>query len=136
MSEQSLKDVSDIHELYRAETFGKKTIRLDPVQIELLLEKRLNQGALIDDFFIIIPNDQEGQTEISFEVEFPIVSSKLSEKYQEKVALTSKRQVKLKVFYCKDAPHAALCNSKFMNFPNVSKPKPIEGVPGHTQKVV
>jgi len=113
---------------------GRRGTVLDKQQLEMLLEQRVKGGEALSDFFLIIPSDDEGKTEITLELTFPFWDRKGSEYYQDPTLIDGKREVTMKVFFCKDAPHAALCSHRLMEYPNVSKPAPNSNLVGHYSK--
>lgn len=133
---EDLVDVPLINQVLKRLEQGERGVRLDPLRIETILEKRVKQGEALQDFFLVIPSEDEGTTQITLKLSFPFWNIKLSEYYNEGVTVNEDREITMRVFFCKDAPHAAVCNKRKMDYPNVSRPKIKQGVKGHSKTII
>jgi hypothetical protein len=132
---ENLNIVNSIKDDAQIKRTGQTGAILNQLQIELQLEYRVRQGEALSDFFLVIPSDEEGRSEIQLNLTFPFWNRKLSAYYDDSTIIDEKREVVMKVFFCKSAPHAALCNHRLMEYPNISLPLPLKNTPGHIHKV-
>tara|TARA_R100001530_G_scaffold16445_3_gene14458 strand:+ start:710 stop:1123 length:414 start_codon:yes stop_codon:yes gene_type:complete len=131
-----LVDVPLINRVLKRLEQGERGVRLDPLRIETILEQRVKQGEALQDFFLVIPSEDEGTTQIRLKLNFPFWSTKLSKYYNEGVTVNEDREITMRVFFCKDIPHAAVCNRRMVDYPNVSRPKPKKGLKGHSKIII
>lgn len=128
-------DLDQVNALIQNVALNKESVIVDKTRLELLLEKRVSGGEHIKDFFLVVPSEEEGSTEITLTLNLPFFNKIRSAYYNDFTVINEDREIKMRVFFCRDAPNAALCNHRFMDYPNVSKPEPNKNIDGHTKEV-
>lgn len=128
-------DLEQINDIARNATMGKSSIIVNKSEIEMILETRIKMGEAVEDFFLVIPAEEDSETEIELKLNFPFWNNKLSALYQDGTTVNEDRVIKMKVFMDKSCPKAAVCNKRLMDYPKLSNPSPIAGLNGHTREI-